>query len=951
MPTFVAEVAGTFAEYHKNINDDGVGNATTNSQGITIMDGSMGRQLSIQGLPCGELFHKVWSASALVVPAYHEMVVRTHMQYIEAGASLLTTNAYGVQPNYYKKAFPNEDWYSKMLCDAELAAKLAVEARNRSGHTKEQVRIFGCLPPVCESHNPEAFFEYLKENGEEFVRKCYRQLGEAALKGGSDALMLENPVCLEEGDLMLQGVRGLDVPLILSFEGAFRGMDRTPEPMAKAPKAARLALGAKLRNGQRIEALGFSCTEPETILEALRAVKETPGLMNELESAGIKLSVHANLNDRREAHKKGFQVEDAKGTQTIVKRRSLVDDDHAGYVEFCREAVDKYRVAYVGGCCGCGHEGIQCIAEEFGRRKRSKRAARGSREELQAALAPEGKLRVGINFANKLLVQQSSGQELSGVAPGLGHRLAEELGVECVFVTYPTPGAVVEDTDSWDVAFIGADPARAKTIAFSDPYSEIPCSFLVPNGDRNLAALATASDVLNPDANLKVASFKGAAYDLWLERNLPVGSTLVHADTWHDSVQLLRDGAADVLAGVVGFLEQETGSDSRILAGDFMVVSQAIGIPLNRSTKVGSVVKFLRKFVRRNLDYVSNKLNDASAGQALRVAPAAADPLRVTVLGCGAMGSIYAALFASAGNEVTAVDLWGAHVDAINASGLRVEGASGDRRVQIRATSDAAHLVEEIATGRSEPSDLVVIATKAQQVPEAVKVAAKLIEKGGPHAGMLLIQNGLGPTMETIVDMGVDPAKVMLGIASNFGARMCGPGHAEHKSMNLVVLGEMISGMSTRLAFVEGAWARAGFTVKASADIHAQMWQKLLCNCAFSGTSVCTGLNVGQILDCPESRRLALACALEAGLVAKAKGIDFGWTLNFEQKVEEYVLRFGSTVRDAKPSALQDVEAGRICEIDAINGAIPAEAAKVGLQAPTNQIIADLVRAKQSLSR
>ena len=56
------------------------------------------------------------------------------------------------------------------------------------------------------------------------------------------------------------------------------------------------------------------------------------------------------------------------------------------------------------------------------------------------------------------------------------------------------------------------------------------------------------------------------------------------------------------------------------------------------------------------------------------------------------------------------------------------------------------------------------------------------------------------------------------------------------------------------LQMVERAWSRAGFTVAASEDIHAEIWKKLVCNCAFSGTSIVTGFNVGQILDCPESR-------------------------------------------------------------------------------------------------
>ena len=95
---------------------------------------------------------------------------------------------------------------------------------------------------------------------------------------------------------------------------------------------------------------------------------------------------------------------------------------------------------------------------------------------------------------------------------------------------------------------------------------------------------------------------------------------------------------------------------------------------------------------------------------------------------------------------------------------------------------------------------------------------------------------------------------------------------------------------------------------------------------------------------------MALACAQEAGAVAQAKGINFGWTSEeFCHKLEAYVLSFGKTVREAKPSALQDFEAGRRCEIDAINGAVPLEAARVGLQSPTNKIVADIVRAKQNI--
>ena len=107
--------------------------------------------------------------------------------------------------------------------------------------------------------------------------------------------------------------------------------------------------------------------------------------------------------------------------------------------------------------------------------------------------------------------------------------------------------------------------------------------------------------------------------------------------------------------------------------------------------------------------------------------------MKIAVIGVGAMGSIYAALLADAGHEVWAVDTWGAHVEAINANGLRVEGASGDRTItSARATTNIADV---------GVCDLCILATKASGVGTAAQAAAPAI---GPDAMVLTIQNGLG---------------------------------------------------------------------------------------------------------------------------------------------------------------------------------------------------------------
>ena len=289
--------------------------------------------------------------------------------------------------------------------------------------------------------------------------------------------------------------------------------------------------------------------------------------------------------------------------------------------------------------------------------------------------------------------------------------------------------------------------------------------------------------------------------------------------------------------------------------------------------------------------------------------------MKIAVIGCGAMGSVYAGLLGSAGNEVWAVDVWQDHVDAIRRNGLRVEGKSGDRTVRINATTDP----DEVGA-----CPLIIIATKADGVAAAARVAKRLI---APDGVIVTIQNGLGAG-ERIAES-IDTSQVVLGIAGGFAASMKGPGHAHHNGMELIRLGEMDGGMTDRLDRVVDAWSSAGFTAKGYPDIHQMIWEKFICNCTFSGPCTVTGLTVGGVLDEPAAWRVASACAVEAADVARAKGIALG----FEDTVA-YVQAFGDKLRGGQPSMLQDHLARRRSEIDAINGAVPVEAAKVGLVAP-----------------
>lgn len=302
--------------------------------------------------------------------------------------------------------------------------------------------------------------------------------------------------------------------------------------------------------------------------------------------------------------------------------------------------------------------------------------------------------------------------------------------------------------------------------------------------------------------------------------------------------------------------------------------------------------------------------------------------MKIAILGCGAMGSVYAALLADAGHDVWAVDTWHEHVNVIKEKGLRLEGASGSRVVKLNATTDT----DEIG-----PCDLVIIATKAMHVERAALAAKTLVTKDTP---ILSIQNGLGGANMAAEILGKD--KVLVGVVGGFGASIKEPGFAHHNGWELVRLGEFSGPISGRLKTVASIWESSGFRVECFDDIDQLIWEKLICNVCFSGTCTITGLTIGEVMDDNEAWICASNCAVEAFKVAKAKNIN----VRIENAVT-YVENFGSKIPDAKPSMLLDHLAGRMSEIDAINGAIPVVGSAVGIEAPYNTAISALVRNKE----
>ena len=302
--------------------------------------------------------------------------------------------------------------------------------------------------------------------------------------------------------------------------------------------------------------------------------------------------------------------------------------------------------------------------------------------------------------------------------------------------------------------------------------------------------------------------------------------------------------------------------------------------------------------------------------------------MKIAVVGCGAMGSVYAALLADAGHEIWAIDNWKDHIDAIRASGLRLEGASGDRTVRINATTNAAD---------AGPCDLAILATKAMHVEKAAKSMQPLLR---PDTVVLSIQNGLGGPDTAAKVLGRE--RVLVGVVGGFGASMKAPGHAHHNGWELVRLGELAGPVSPRLEAVAEVWRSGGFHVKCFDDIDQLVWEKLICNVCFSGTCAVTERTIIEVIEDPDTWQIASGCATEAFQVARARGIR----LDFNDPVA-YARAFGMKIPKARPSMLLDHMAGRMSEIEAINGAIPVAAKEAGILARFNEVISALVRAKE----
>ena len=295
---------------------------------------------------------------------------------------------------------------------------------------------------------------------------------------------------------------------------------------------------------------------------------------------------------------------------------------------------------------------------------------------------------------------------------------------------------------------------------------------------------------------------------------------------------------------------------------------------------------------------------------------------RVAVLGCGAIGSLYAAHLARVpGVEVWAVDPWREHVEAIGSGGLRVTGRA-EFVAAVHARTDAADL---------PACALGIVATKAQHTGDAVRAARSVLA----DAGVVSVQNGVG-NEEVIAEV---LPRVMRGTIVPAGA-VIAPGTVRYDAPGDSWIGpfEPSPARPDEIALLARLLTEGGLVTHAVPDARGPQWTKVVFNAATSALAALTGLTVGQVCTDAGLRHEVDRLIAEARAVCAAAGIAL--TRDPAEAVEEAIREaFGH-----KPSMLQDVLARRPTEIGVLNGGIAAEGRRVGVATPAHDAMVALVR-------
>jgi len=297
--------------------------------------------------------------------------------------------------------------------------------------------------------------------------------------------------------------------------------------------------------------------------------------------------------------------------------------------------------------------------------------------------------------------------------------------------------------------------------------------------------------------------------------------------------------------------------------------------------------------------------------------------LKICIVGCGAVGSLFAAHLAKKGEaEIWAYDVWKDHVEAIRHSGLRISGAA-DFTATLNATSDAQELPR---------CDYGIVATKAIHTRGAIAQVARAFDQ---NSAVCSVQNGVGN--EEII---AEHVKYVIRGTTFPAGHPIAPGHIGFDIKGDTWIGpfEPTNTPMSKVQELAGLVTRSGMNVIALKDARGAQWMKLIFNASTNPVGGLTLLHHGAATRFPATAQLFNDLIAEGEAVAKALGIE----LHADPRA--LVQKGASAPGKHRASMLQDVLAKRQTEVDFMNGAIAKWGEKTGVTTPLNKAVWELIK-------
>lgn len=299
--------------------------------------------------------------------------------------------------------------------------------------------------------------------------------------------------------------------------------------------------------------------------------------------------------------------------------------------------------------------------------------------------------------------------------------------------------------------------------------------------------------------------------------------------------------------------------------------------------------------------------------------------MKIAVMGAGGVGGTYGVLLAETGHDVHIVAR-GAHLAAIRAKGLRVEGVRGERVIRPSSATDDPRAIG--------PADLVLFAVKLWDTEGAAELCRPLL---GADTAVLTLQNGVdGPE---ILSRALGARHVMAGATSIF-ATIAAPGVIRQPDpVQRIIFGELDGRITARAEAIRAAGQRAGIEMILSDRVRVELWRKFVYLTALSGMTCYTRGPIGPVRENPETRRMLEDAMAEAIAVGRAKGVAL-----LDGLLEERMGLALGLAPTMRASMLHDLEHGNRLELPWLSGAVVRMGEETGVPTPTHRRIVEALR-------